>query len=47
MARRQKRRGMQWEEQTSDGLAALRTLQLNDGWDPYWQERRLLRLAAA
>ncbi len=34
-------------EQTSDALAALRTLQLNAGWDPYWQERRLLRLAVA
>jgi len=47
VARRQKRRGMQWGEQTSDALAALRTLQLNAGWDPYWQERRLLRLAVA
>ncbi len=34
-------------EQTSDALAALRTLQLNAGWDPYWQERRLLRMAVA
>ena len=47
VARRQKRRGMQWGAQTSDALAALRTLQLNEGWDAYWQERRLLHLAAA
>jgi len=35
VARRQKRRGMQWGEQTSDALAALRTLALNEGWDTY------------
>ena len=35
--RRQKNRGMQWSEATSDALAALRTLMLNDGWDQYWQ----------
>jgi len=33
VARRQKRRGMQWGEPTSDALAALRTLALNEGRD--------------
>ncbi|HET9222628.1 MAG TPA: hypothetical protein VFO07_09000 [Roseiflexaceae bacterium] len=33
VAGRQKRRGMQWSEATSDALAPLRTLMLNDGWD--------------
>ncbi len=37
MARRQKRGGMQWSVQTSDSLAALQMLALNDGWDAYWQ----------
>jgi hypothetical protein len=47
VVRRQKRRGIRWAAKTTDALAALRTLQLNDGWDPYWQERRLLPLTAA
>ncbi len=47
VVRRQKRRGMQWSVPTSDALAALRTLLLNEGSEDYWQERRLLRLAAA
>ena len=47
VVRRQKRRGMQWREQTSDALAALRTLQLNEGWDAYWHDRRFLHLTAA
>ncbi len=47
LVRRQKRRGMQGGAQTSDALAALRTLHLNEGWDHYWQERHLLRLTAA
>jgi hypothetical protein len=33
VARRQKNRGMQWSEATSDALAALRTLMLNGGWE--------------
>jgi len=33
VARRQKNRGMQWSEATSDGLAALRTVMLNGGWN--------------
>jgi hypothetical protein len=37
IARRQKHQGMHWSEATSDGLAALRTLLLNGGWDLYWQ----------
>jgi hypothetical protein len=47
VARRQKNRGMQWSEATSDALAALRTLMLNGGWDRYWQQREVLPLAAS
>jgi len=39
VARRQKRKGMQWSGETSDALAALRTLLLNDGWEGYWTGR--------
>jgi hypothetical protein len=45
VARRQKHKGMHWSEQTSDSLAALRTLLLNGGWDLYWQKHRVLPLA--
>ena len=44
VARRQKNRGMQWSERTSDALAALRTLMLNSGWERYRQQREVLRL---
>ncbi len=47
VARRQKHRGMQWSEATSDGLAALRTLMLNGGWDRYWVDGEVLPLAEA
>ncbi len=47
VARRQKRRGMQWGAQTSDGLAALRTLALNEGWDTYWHKQQPFYLLAA
>jgi hypothetical protein len=47
LARRQKNRGMQWSEATSDALAALRTLMLNGGWERYWQQREVLPLLAA
>ena len=47
VARRQKNRGMQWSEVTSDALAALRTLMLNGGWERYWQQREVLPLMAA
>ncbi len=47
VARRQKNRGMQWSEATSDALAALRTLMLNGGWERYWQTREVLPLLAA
>jgi hypothetical protein len=47
VARRQKNRGMQWSERTSDALAALRTLMLNGGWERYWQQREVLPLMAA
>jgi hypothetical protein len=46
VARRQKNRGMQWSEATSDALAALRTLMLNGGWEQYWQRREVLPLLA-
>ena len=42
VARRQKNRGMQWSEATSDALAALRTLLLNGGWDRYWHQQDVL-----
>ena len=44
VARRQKQRGMVWSLQSSDSLAALRTLVLNGGWDAYCAERRVLPL---
>ncbi len=47
VARRQKRGGMHWSLATSDGLAALRTLVLNGGWDCYWVEGKVLPLAQA
>ncbi len=47
VARRQKNRGMQWSLETSDALAALRTLLLNGGWERYWQQREVLPLVAA
>ena len=45
VARRQKHQGMHWSEQTSDALAALRTLLLNEGWDLYWLNHQVLPLA--
>ncbi len=47
VARRQKNRGMQWSEATSDALAALRTLMLNGGWERYWQQGAVLPLLAS
>jgi hypothetical protein len=47
VVRRQKNRGMQWSLETSDALAALRTLMLNGGWDRYWQQREVLPLLAS
>jgi hypothetical protein len=47
VARRQKNRGMQWSEATSDALAALRTLMRSGGWERYWQQREVLPLLAA
>ena len=46
VARRQKRGGMQWSLPTSDGLAALSTLSLNNGWTRYWDCYQVLPLAA-
>jgi hypothetical protein len=45
VARRHKHQGLHWSEQTSDALAALRTLMLNGGWDLYWQKHQVLPLA--
>lgn len=46
VARRQKNRGMQWSEATSDALAALQILMLNGGWERYWHQREVLPLLA-
>ena len=46
VARRQKNRGMQWSEATSDALAALSIKVLNGGWDRDWQQREVLPLLA-
>jgi hypothetical protein len=45
VARRQKHQGMHWSRQTSQALAALKTLQLNQAWDLYWLNRQVLPLA--
>jgi hypothetical protein len=37
---------MQWSVASSDGLAARRTLRLNEGWESYWREGSLTRRAA-
>jgi len=46
VARRQKGAGRHWSQETSDALAALRTLVLNGGWARYWQQRQVLPLLA-
>ena len=46
VAKRQKGAGMHWSLETSDALAALRTLMLNGGWDRYWHHRQVLPLVA-
>jgi hypothetical protein len=46
VARRQKNKGMHWSQDTSDALAALKTLMLNGGWDLYWHSRHVLPLVA-
>ena len=46
VARRQKHQGMHWSLDTSDSLAALKTLMLNQGWDLYWTQRQVLPLVA-
>ena len=45
VARRQKHQGMHWSLETSDALATLKTLNLNQGWNLYWQDRQVLPLA--
>ena len=44
VARRQKKQGMHWSLETSDALAALKTLILNEGWELYWSHRQVLPL---
>jgi hypothetical protein len=44
VAKRQKGAGMHWSLETSDALAALRTLMLNGGWERYWRHREVLPL---
>jgi hypothetical protein len=44
VAKRQKGAGMHWSIETSDALAALRTLMLNGGWERYWRHREVLPL---
>jgi len=45
VARRQKQWGMHWSLETSPGLASLKNLTLNRGWDLYWSDRQALPLA--
>ena len=47
VARRQKRKGMQWSVETTDALAALRTLLLNEGWEDVLAQRRPFYLETA
>jgi len=47
VARRQKGQGRHWSQETSDALAALRTLLLNGGWVHYWQYRQVRPLRAS
>jgi hypothetical protein len=47
VAQRQKGHGMHWSLETSDALAALRTLMLNGGWERYWRDREVMPLVKA
>ena len=47
VARRQKNRGTQRSQATSAGLAALRPLMLNGGWERHWVDGEVLPLAEA
>jgi len=47
VARRQKNKGMHWSLETSNFLAALKTLMLNKSWERYWQQRQVLTLVSA
>ncbi|NWF80476.1 MAG: hypothetical protein HXY37_10585 [Chloroflexi bacterium] len=46
VAQRQTGAGMRWSLDTSDALAALRTLHLNGGWDAYRVHRQMPSLLA-
>jgi len=45
VSRRQKNKGMRWSIETSDSLAALKTLVLNREWDDYWLKGKVVTLA--
>ncbi len=47
VARRQKNKGMHWSLESSNALAALKTLMLNHGWNLYWEQRQVLSLVAS
>jgi len=47
VARRQKGQGRHWSQETSDALAALRTLLLNGGWNRSWQHRQVYGLRSS
>ena len=47
VAGRQKGRSLQWSRETSDALAALRTLMANGSWERYWQQRQVLPFVAS
>jgi len=38
--RQKKRQGMHWSHLGAEGVSGLRTLWLNEDWDPYWKQRR-------
>ena len=46
VTRRQKKQGMHCSLETSEALAALKTLILNGGWELYWRQRQVLPLVA-
>jgi hypothetical protein len=47
VARRQKRRGMQWVEKGAEVICALRTVWFNGQWDAYWNTGLTLPFALA
>ena len=43
---RQKGSGMHWSEGMSNSLVALKTHQLNGGWDAYWKQKSVMSLSS-